>query len=237
MTRLIPVTALVHHPDNPPGRLDDLDELVSAIKARGLLQALLVEPYGPSGQFIVIEGNRRLAASKRVGLTALPCTLRSARTRRDHVRDRLVANGHRENLTPMEQARGFAEMASEGLTQADIAAETVSARLALLHLAVPSQQLVESGRLRADDALKAVRSARGTSRPPTGAAGKTPASERHFGWNHPLAAAAAERCRTNHPKLRLADRIGAGACGPCWEASIRADEQRLAEGGVALPAC
>lgn len=235
MTRLIPVTALVHHPDNPPGRLGDLDELVSSIRARGILQALLVEPFGPSGQFIVIEGNRRLAAAKRAGVKAVPCTLRSARTRRDHVRDRLVANGHRLNMTPIEQARGFAEMIAEGLTQADIATETgfsishVSARLALLHLDGPSQQLVESGRLRADDALKAVRSARGTSRPSTGGS----PSQRHFGWNHPLAAAASERCRTDHPKLRIADRIGAGACGPCWEAAIRADE---AQGGVALTA-
>jgi ParB/RepB/Spo0J family partition protein len=226
MTRMVPVAALVHHPDNPPMRARDVDELADSIAAQGVLQPLLIEPFGDR-RFVVIDGNRRLAGARRAGLTAVPAMLRAATDRQKHLLDRLIANGHRLGLTPMEQARGFGDMLRAGLTQADIARATgfsgghVSTRLALLDLDDKTQQLVEVGALPADDALTAVRAVRGNS---TGRKKPTPS---HFGPAHRLAETARARCRATH--ARPAGKLGGVACGPCWEHAIVDDAQLLGD--------
>ena len=53
----------------------------------------------------------------------------------------------------------------------------------------------------------------------------------YFHAGHPLARAARARCQLlDHPGE---DRIGAIACGRCWEIAIRDDERALADEGIA----
>lgn len=248
MTTLrIEVGRLRHHPDNPPGRRGDVAELADSIRAVGILQPLLVEPDGDG--FVVVAGNRRLAAARLAGLAEVECTVRQATNRGSHTEVRLIENGHRRALSPMEQARAFGQLRTGGLPQAAIAARTgfsishVSDRLALLELGAVTQDRVERGVLSADVALAAVRAAR---RPPTRendpghGPGKqyeaTPLAPDHFGRGHPLAAQAHAVCRRTHGPLLASAGLGGIACGRCWENAIRADEHGQAVDAVAAAA-
>ena len=80
--KMIPVAKIWKNPDNPRRDLGDLDELVSSIKANGVLQNLTVVPKigEVSGKwdgetYMVVIGHRRLAAAKLAGLDAVPCSL------------------------------------------------------------------------------------------------------------------------------------------------------------------
>ena len=65
---------LIHpHPDNPREDVGDVSELAESIKHSGIMQNLTVVPY--EGEYRVIIGHRRLAASKLAGLTELPCVV------------------------------------------------------------------------------------------------------------------------------------------------------------------
>lgn len=227
MSHMIPLFKLVPHPDNPPARVADVAELAASIRAAGVLQPLTVEPHPDyPDRFVVVDGNRRHRAAQHLALDEVPCDIRPPRTRRVHNRDRLLFNGHRLAMTPLEQANAFQEMLAEGMTQTAVAARTgysighVSARLALLELDNSTQRLVASGQIGADVALKAVRSARGNT-----GMGKKKALP-HFSVHHPLAGEAAQACRAAHPNV---GRVGGVACGPCWEQTIRKDE------GIRIP--
>lgn len=232
MSTLIPTDQLRHHPDNPTGRHDDVAELAVSIRSVGLLQPLLVEPDGDG--YVVVAGNRRLAAARLIGLANVACTVRAAHDTDDHTAVRLIENGHRKNLTPLEQARAFAALRDAGMTLADIGERTgfsgahVCNRLALLDLGEATQQLVESGVLSAADALQAIRVARGTAR--TATPPKNPSRTGHLGKKHPLAKTATERCKQQHG-VYGGGRIGMVACGACWEFVIRADERWQIEEG------
>ena len=73
---MLPVDSLFPHPDNPRKDVGDVTELAESIKANGILQNLTVVP-SPTfrGQYIVIIGHRRLAASKVAGLETVPCVI------------------------------------------------------------------------------------------------------------------------------------------------------------------
>lgn len=228
----IEITELHHHPDNPKDRHVDVDELADSIRVAGILQPLLVE-QDPAGGYVVLAGNRRFAAAKLAGLTSVPCTVRAARgDTRDHTEIRLMENGHRRALTPMQQARSFAELRDSGLTQTEIARRTgfslslVSLRLTLLELDGATQKRIEAGTLSAEDAVAAVRRARGG----TGASKQDRTREGHLNRHHPVAEVAKRQCNTVH-KLSNGQKIGGTACGVCWEFAIRADERWVIEVG------
>lgn len=231
----LPVAQLRHHPDNPPGRHVDVDELADSIRAVGILQPLLVEP-DPSGGWVVLAGNRRLAAARSLGLTAVPCVVRAAHDDIAHTAVRLIENGHRRNLSPMEQAREFGRLRAAGRTLKEIRALTgfsmthISNRLMLLELTANTQALVESGVLSAEAATDAARLARPPrQRKPPAAPVVTPPDgplnfeREHFGRAHRLAELAAAICIGVHGRLAALGGLGGIACGRCWEAAIRRD--------------
>lgn len=240
MSTLIPLGQLHHHPDNPPERHADVAELADSIRAVGVLQALLVEPDGSS--YVVVAGNRRFAAAKVAGLTEVPCTVRPAHDQDAHTAVRLIENGHRKNLTPLEQARAFGQLRDSGLSQTEIARRTgfslghVSNRLALLDLGAATQARIEAGTLRPDEALAAIRATRPDQRPkgrrqiPNDT---TPLAKDHFGRGHGLANQAGARCRRTHGQLLAMGGLGGVACGRCWEATIRSHERQAVQGGAA----
>ncbi len=74
--RMLPVSSLAPHPDQPRRRFDDalLDELAGSIAARGLIQPIVVRPNGH--QYQIVAGERRWRAAQRAHLHEVPVVVR-----------------------------------------------------------------------------------------------------------------------------------------------------------------
>jgi ParB family chromosome partitioning protein len=152
ITRSIPIELVRPNPANVRMDIDDaaIAALAESVKASGILQPLLVTPE--SDHFLIVAGHRRHAAAKLAGLAELPCVVRTIAAE-NVVSEMLVENLQRENLSPIEEARGFDRLADQGLTQAEIARrlglkpERVAVRLKLLKLPEELQQCVHRGAL------------------------------------------------------------------------------------------
>ena len=81
-----------------------------------------------SNEFEVIAGERRLRAAKRAGLESIPCLV-DQKQDQDALVSALIENLQREDLNPVEEARGLDRLKREfGLTQDEVASSTGKAR-------------------------------------------------------------------------------------------------------------
>ena len=113
----------------PRSNFDDakLEELTNSIKNQGVLSPILVRELGLN-EFEVIAGERRLRASKKAGLKAIPCLI-DQKQDQDALVSALIENLQREDLNPVEEARGLDRLKREfGLTQDEVATSTGKAR-------------------------------------------------------------------------------------------------------------
>jgi len=105
-------------------------ELADSIAEHGVLQPLLVRPL-VNGGYQLIAGERRWRASRAAGLTEVPVIIK-ALTDEEAAVISLIENLQRENLNPVEEAYGFAELIKEfGLTQEDAAKKVGKSRTAV----------------------------------------------------------------------------------------------------------
>jgi len=103
----------------PTSGARELDELAESIRQHGILQPLLVRPFGQG--FELVAGERRLRAAKMVGLKTVPALVRSL-SDGEVAMISLVENLQRENLSFFEEAQGYARLTGEfGLTQEELA--------------------------------------------------------------------------------------------------------------------
>ena len=106
---------------------DKLEELTSSIKTQGVLSPILVRELGLN-DYEVIAGERRLRASKMAGLETIPCLV-DQKQDQDALISALIENLQREDLNPVEEAKGLDRLKREfGLTQDEVAASTGKAR-------------------------------------------------------------------------------------------------------------
>ena len=141
----------------PRTRMDEgaLYELAESIKAQGVMQPILVRPIGSGGEmrYEIIAGERRVRAARLAGLERVPVLVRD-------VSDRAVAamalieNIQREDLNPLEEARGLKRLTDEfGMTHEEAAQAVGRSRsaasnlLRLLKLSEPVQELLLAGDL------------------------------------------------------------------------------------------
>jgi ParB family chromosome partitioning protein len=138
----------------PRRRFDDdaLDELADSIRANGVLQPLLVTET--LGRYELIAGERRLRAATRAGLDRVPVIVKRDVSPEQLVELALVENVQREDLTPMEQARGYQRLIDEhGYSQEQLALRVGKSRpavanaLRLLKLPREVCDLVDQGKL------------------------------------------------------------------------------------------
>jgi ParB family chromosome partitioning protein len=130
---------------------DGLERLSASIATEGLIQPLLVKAT-EDGRATVIAGHRRLAAAKLAGIAELPVTYYEGERERPAS---LVENFHREDLDPIDAARGLKAIAEEFTltTNKEIAAQVnmserwVGERLRLLRLPEGCQTRVASGQV------------------------------------------------------------------------------------------
>ena len=128
-----------------------LAELADSIREQGIVQPLIVRVVG--GMYELIAGERRWRAAQLAGLTEAPIVERAA-TDREVLELALIENLQRENLNPVEEALGYAQLGGQfQLTQEEIAKKVGRSRavvanaLRLLKLAAPIQAALREGRL------------------------------------------------------------------------------------------
>ena len=110
----------------PRMHFDDakLEELADSIKAKGIIQPILVRPVG-GGSYRIIAGERRWRAAQRAGLLRVPVVVRDVADGSDQqqLELALIENVQRENLNPVDEAIAYQRLADQfALTQEQIAA-------------------------------------------------------------------------------------------------------------------
>jgi ParB family chromosome partitioning protein len=141
---------------------DELDELVVSIREVGLLQPIVVRPLPESGvgdpHYELIMGERRLRASKQLGLETIPAIVKNTADE-NMLRDALLENLHRANLNALEEASAYQQLLDDfGITQDQLAARIGRSRpqitntIRLLKLPPSVQQRVAAGVLSAGHA-------------------------------------------------------------------------------------
>ena len=153
--RTLPVELLQRGANQPRTDFDKeaLQELAESIKAQGVLQPVMVRPLDDSGKFEIIAGERRWRAAQLAGLHEIPAVVRELDDQ-TAMCIALIENIQREDLNPLEQARGLARLAEEfDMTHDDIAGSVGRSRsavtnmLRLLELCDDVKRLLESRQL------------------------------------------------------------------------------------------
>src|SRR6184192_1360738 len=137
---LISIVPSALQPRKDFGR-DALQELIDSIRQHGIIQPLIVRPAsttsvaaatGQAGaRFELIAGERRWRAAQEIGLGQVPVIIRSA-SDMEVLELSLIENLQRADLNPIEEAQGYARLASEfGMRQEDIALKVGRSRAAV----------------------------------------------------------------------------------------------------------
>jgi ParB family transcriptional regulator, chromosome partitioning protein len=151
--RTLPVSAMAPHPGQPRRHFDDaaLEDLAESIRARGLIQPIVVRPHGHSYQ--IVAGERRWRAAQRARLHEVPVIVREL-SDAETMEIALVENIQRQDLNAIEEAEAYSRLLEEfGHTQEALARLVNKSRshianlLRLLDLPQPVRQLVVEGRI------------------------------------------------------------------------------------------
>ena len=155
----LPLSRVEPRQDQPRTEFDEeaLRQLADSIREYGLIQPITVRPL-ERGYYQIIAGERRWRASRMAGLTEVPVRIIEADDRTT-AEMALVENLQREDLNPLEEARGYKKlMADYGLTQEEVAVRVQKSRsavansLRLLGLGGGVLEMVERGELSAGHA-------------------------------------------------------------------------------------
>jgi len=127
----VSLTSIVPSPLQPRkdfGR-EALQELIDSIRQHGIIQPLIVRQTG--GRLELIAGERRWRAAQEAGLSQVPVIIRRADDR-EVLELSLIENLQRSDLNPIEEAQGYARLASEfGMRQEEIGAKVARSRTAV----------------------------------------------------------------------------------------------------------
>ncbi|WP_424216736.1 ParB/RepB/Spo0J family partition protein (plasmid) [Streptomyces sp. BI20] len=214
----LPVADIAHNPYNPREELREIEDLADSLAARGAIQPVTVvtrdaflaahpgheSSIGEAG-YIVVDGNRRLAAANLAGLDDLPVHLDdSLATDADTLLETaLVAAIQHRDLEPLEQAQALQTLVDKYGSQRKVATALhkssgwVTQRLALLKLTPELQQAVEDRTLPVEVARKV---------------GRLPQQQQQNAVDEALAVREAERAeRRREP---APEEAGGAAAGP-----------------------
>ena len=140
--------------DQPRKEFDEqaLAELSQSIMQHGVLQPILVRPL-PLGGYQIVAGERRYRASRMAGLTEIPAVIREL-SDNETMELALIENLQREDLTPIEEAKGYKTlMDTYSMSQEQVAQTVGKSRPAVANtmrlLLLPDDviEMVESGEL------------------------------------------------------------------------------------------
>ena len=151
--QMMPVSSIEPHLDQPRRHFDEeaLEELAASIRARGLIQPIVVRPHGHRYQ--IVAGERRWRAAQRARLHEIPVIVRDFDDA-ETLEVALLENIQRRDLNAIEEAEGYRRLIGEyGHTQEALGKLVHKSRshianlLRLLDLPEGVRQLVETGEL------------------------------------------------------------------------------------------
>jgi ParB family transcriptional regulator, chromosome partitioning protein len=164
----LPLSWIGQNPDNPREALRDLQPLTTSIREIGLVNAITVasvEAYvrerperaaelAPGARYIVVDGHRRLEAARLAGLRRVRVSVDDAlvSTDRSLLEAAFVANVHRDDMNPLEQAYALKKLVefygsqNKAAKRLGIAQSTISSKLSVLELGPELQADLLAGR-------------------------------------------------------------------------------------------
>ncbi len=129
----------------------EIGELSESIRALGVLQPILVRPF--EGKYQIVAGERRFRAASRAGLSQVPVLIRELNDR-ETLEVAIVENVQRQNLNPIEEAKGYQRLMDEfSLTAQEVAERvgkdraTVANAVRVLRLPQQVQDLVREAKI------------------------------------------------------------------------------------------
>jgi len=155
----LPLQRIEPRPEQPRSVFEQekIDELTTSILEHGVLLPLTVRDVG-DGYYQIVAGERRWRAARAAGLDEVPVRIVIA----DNIKATelaLVENLQREDLNPIEEARGFKALMDEsGMTQDEVSQRVSKSRSAVANslrlLTLPGEliELVGNGELSAGSA-------------------------------------------------------------------------------------
>ena len=158
----IPLRDIKLSPTNPRTTYDEKDtqELAESIKVEGVIQPVLLRPYGKPGKYQLIFGNRRFKASQLAGKETIPALIREL-SDEEALNMQIIENLQRKDVKPIEEAVSYKMlMDMKGYTVAELShrlgkpPKFISQRLKLNDLIDEFQKALYEERISITDALK-----------------------------------------------------------------------------------
>lgn len=153
--RLLPIADLHPSGRNPRKSFDEaeLAELANSIRAKGLVQPIIVRPDPGRGGYEIVAGERRWRAAQRASMHTVPAIVRDL-SDIEVAEFALIENVQRSDLNAIEEAAGYQELIEKfSYTQEQLAEAIGKSRshlantLRLLRLPARVQTLVKEGKL------------------------------------------------------------------------------------------
>lgn len=114
-SNLVAIADLSRNPFQPRQNFkkEKLDELANSIKKNGIIQPIAVRPsQSSSGKYEIIAGERRWLAAQKAGLHEIPVTILEL-SDVESLEVAIVENIQRDDLNPIEEARGYKRLNEE----------------------------------------------------------------------------------------------------------------------------
>lgn len=153
--RNIKISEISADPDQPRRTFDEiaLDEMAISIAEHGVLQPIVVTPYG--GGYRIVAGERRYRAATKAGIDKIPAIVRTL-SDQHRLEISLIENLQRQDLNVLEAATAYLKLRDQfNLTLDEIgrrvggkSTSTVSNTLRLLRLPRSVQKALADGKLR-----------------------------------------------------------------------------------------
>ncbi|WP_392838657.1 ParB/RepB/Spo0J family partition protein [Streptomyces sp. LN500] len=162
------VELISQNPDNPRDHMRDLDYLTQTVREVGVVNAITVatvdaylreradqaDRLDPGTAYIVIDGHRRLEASRRAGKDTIKVTVDDALVSDDEslLEAAFIANYHRDGMTELEEANALEKLVkfyggqSKASQRLGMAQSTISSKLSYLKLSPELQADLAEGR-------------------------------------------------------------------------------------------
>jgi ParB family chromosome partitioning protein len=151
----IPVDQIASNPRQPRLNIDkeELAELADSIREVGVLQPLIVTYDEQNDRYTLVAGGRRLLAATQAGLQNVPAIVRQI-SEQQRLELALIENLQRADLSPLESAEAYRQLADEfGLSHEEVAARVGKSRVAvtntlrLLKLPEPVKKALAENRI------------------------------------------------------------------------------------------
>ena len=114
-TNSVAISDLIRNPYQPRETFNELklEELTNSIKKNGIIQPIAVRPNkSEAGKYEIVAGERRWLAAQKAGLNDIPVTVLDL-SDVESLEVAIVENIQRDDLNPIEEARGYKRLSQE----------------------------------------------------------------------------------------------------------------------------